>query len=262
MKTRLGHRLALLLSFACLLYQCFGQVNVGWTLIVDGNTFNRPDWWVREGVRVYNTVGYPEQTTIVVTSLRPKASADNFTPGNYGIVVYNSTDQIIATHIVPNKGEYIPFYYDESSRTLLINYDPGRGNARNEVWKINSDKTITSEPFPIVGSLIGGNLTRTQYANDDGWEVQNALYTKQWQEGAFILRGLSFRGFATQSSISRADDGITLSTDTQAGQSYRVQSSEDLKQWSDEEVIRGDGSTKSVQRPSGKPKEFLRVVEE
>jgi len=41
-----------------------------------------------------------------------------------------------------------------------------------------------------------------------------------------------------------------------------MQSSEDLKQWSDEEVIRGDGSTKSVQRPSDKPKEFLRVVEE
>ena len=67
---------------------------------------------------------------------------------------------------------------------------------------------------------------------------------------------------AIESSISRTDSGITLSTDTQAGQSYRVQSSEDLKQWSDEEVIQGDGSTKSVQRPSDKPKEFLRVVEE
>jgi hypothetical protein len=67
---------------------------------------------------------------------------------------------------------------------------------------------------------------------------------------------------APQSSISRTDSGVTLSTDTQAGQSYRVQSSQDLKQWSDEEIIQGDGSTKSVQRPSDKPKEFLRVVEE
>ena len=65
-----------------------------------------------------------------------------------------------------------------------------------------------------------------------------------------------------QSSISRTDSGVTLSTDTQAGQSYRVQSSQDLKQWSDEEVIQGDGSTKSVQRPADKPREFLRVVEE
>lgn len=65
-----------------------------------------------------------------------------------------------------------------------------------------------------------------------------------------------------QSSISRTESGVTLSTDTQAGQSYRVQSSQDLKQWSDEEVIQGDGSTKSVQRPADKPREFLRVVEE
>ena len=67
---------------------------------------------------------------------------------------------------------------------------------------------------------------------------------------------------APQSSINRTDTGVTLSTDTQAGQSYRVQSSQDLRQWSDEEVIQGDGSTKSVQRPADKPREFLRVVEE
>lgn len=62
--------------------------------------------------------------------------------------------------------------------------------------------------------------------------------------------------------IALSSDGVILSMDTQAGQSYRVQSSQDLKQWSDEEVIQGDGSTKSVQRPANKPREFLRVVEE
>jgi hypothetical protein len=65
-----------------------------------------------------------------------------------------------------------------------------------------------------------------------------------------------------QTSISRADNGITLSTDTEDGQSYRIQSSQDLKQWRDEEIIKGDGEKKSVQRQTDKPKEFLRVVEE
>jgi hypothetical protein len=65
-----------------------------------------------------------------------------------------------------------------------------------------------------------------------------------------------------QTSISRADNGITLSTDTEDGQSYRIQSSKDLKQWRDEEIIEGNGEKKSVQRQTDKPKEFLRVVEE
>ena len=65
-----------------------------------------------------------------------------------------------------------------------------------------------------------------------------------------------------QLSIIRHSDGISISTDTQEGQAYRVQSSQDLRSWKDGEVIMGDGSTKSLKKSADKSKEFLRIVEE
>ncbi len=62
--------------------------------------------------------------------------------------------------------------------------------------------------------------------------------------------------------IALSSDGVILSLDTQAGQSYRVQSSHDLKQWEDQELVQGDGSALSLPRTSDQPKEFFRIVVE
>ena len=74
-------------------------------------------------------------------------------------------------------------------------------------------------------------------------------------------RGKTARNHPRQTSINRTDNGISLSTDSEDGQSYRIQYSQDLNQWWDEEIIKGGGK-KSVKRQTDKPKEFLRVVEE
>ena len=62
--------------------------------------------------------------------------------------------------------------------------------------------------------------------------------------------------------IALSSDGVILSMDTHAGQSYRVQSSHDLKQWEDQELVQGDGSALSLPRTSDQPKEFFRIVVE
>jgi len=128
-----------------------------------------------------------------------------------------------------------------------------------------------SGPDGWVNFFSGHRDLRTFYPGyDQNWQQPNGFYRiKETSERVYVqkfsprLRVTDLQpNSAPQSSISRTDSGITLSTDTQVGQSYRVQSSQDLKQWSDEEIIQGDGGTKSVQRAADKPKEFLRVVEE
>jgi hypothetical protein len=62
--------------------------------------------------------------------------------------------------------------------------------------------------------------------------------------------------------VKRKGAGIEVSTDTRQGQSYRVQSSEDLQKWEDNERIIGDGTQQTVERAATKQKEFLRVIVE
>jgi hypothetical protein len=57
-------------------------------------------------------------------------------------------------------------------------------------------------------------------------------------------RGKTAQNHPRQTSISRTDNGISLSTESEDGQSYRIQSSQDLNQWRDEEIIKGDGKNK------------------
>ena len=116
------------------------------------------------------------------------------------------------------------------------------------IW--NNDDYIAVEHYKIIN---GGHDWPGSWGNMD-IDASSIIWN-------FVKR-FSRSELKTEINIARDSDGISVSTDTKEGQSYRIQASQDLKQWSNEEVIQGDGSTKAVHRSSDQPKEFFRLVEE
>ncbi|MDA7654045.1 hypothetical protein N8664_02550 [Verrucomicrobia bacterium] len=174
------------------------------------------------------------------------------------IVILNDSGSILTQYPVSMYGQ--PYYVD--ARYALTAKPNG---SEIFILQFQDDGLLVSQ-FPYAGTVYGTNLNVVwrSYETPRG---PTPLYTIQKSEEFATVSRLSFAKVnypdqAPQSSISRAGDSITLSTDTLAGQSYRIQSSQDLKQWRDEEIIEGNGEKKSVQRQTDKPKEFLRVVEE
>ena len=128
----------------------------------------------------------------------------------------------------------------------LAEYDGS--TVEHYIW--NNDDYIAVEHYKIIN---GGHDWPGSWGNMD-IDASSIIWN-------FVKR-FSRSELKTEINIARDSDGISVSTDTKEGQSYRIQASQDLKQWSNQEVIQGDGSTKAVHRSSDQPKEFFRLVEE
>ena len=128
----------------------------------------------------------------------------------------------------------------------LAEYDGS--TVEHYIW--NNDDYIAVEHYKIIN---GGHDWPGSWGDMD-IDASSIIWN-------FVKR-FSRSELKTEINIARDSDGISVSTDTKEGQSYRIQASQDLKQWSNQEVIQGDGSTKAVHRSSDQPKEFFRLVEE
>ena len=128
----------------------------------------------------------------------------------------------------------------------LAEYDGS--TVEHYIW--NNDDYIAVEHYKIIN---GGHDWPGNWGNMD-IDASSIIWN-------FVKR-FSRSELKTEINIARDSDGISVFTDTREGQSYRIQASQDMKQWSNKEVIQGDGSTKAVHRSSDQPKEFFRIVGE
>lgn len=161
-----------------------------------------------------------------------------------GKIYYPSIDQINQFWIAHNNLESIPKVVqmpdlNEYDASIVEHYSWNEGGG-----------DVAVEHYKVIG---GGHDWPGNWGNMD---IDASL--EIWN---FVKR-FSRSTRTQQLSIIRHSDGISISTDTQEGQAYRVQSSQDLRNWKDGEVIMGDGSTKSLKKSADKSKEFLRIVEE
>ncbi|MDC0293224.1 hypothetical protein OAL47_02630, partial [Verrucomicrobia bacterium] len=120
------------------------------------------------------------------------------------------------------------------------------------------------ELLPYAADYLMGNIGNGDVMGDVE-QASTSLLAFQYGEDNFVIRKLGWQSAAPQSKISIINESngeVIISTETKKGKDYRLQTSEDLKLWKDENIIKGDGSTKSVSRTTDKPKEFLRVFEE
>ena len=131
-------------------------------------------------------------------------------------------------------------------------------------WTFDDLTNIREELFPYQADILQGNTSRGDLRNDP-MELNTSLLAFQFGDDNFVIRKLGWQSTSPQSKVSIINESngkVIISTETKKGKDYRLQASEDLILWKDENIIKGDGSTKSVSRTTDKPKEFLRVFEE
>jgi hypothetical protein len=133
------------------------------------------------------------------------------------------------------------------------------GALSHEVWKFDGNGGFTEKSFPFAGDVRGSNIKPVE-ANGPG---VSGLFTVEGNPRSVTIRNLKWDSTnIAKASVKRKGANIEVSTETLVGKNYRVQSSEDLERWENNEQIIGDGKTQAVERSATKPKEFLRVIVE
>jgi hypothetical protein len=246
---------SIIMKTLCLLFlilttvsqQVVAGFSIDWSTTVDSSTFGFPTSENENLTLNPNSVSIyiaPELNRVVIRSYWYSPEF----PSVSSFIVTDSQGKILA-RVVSQGGGGQPIWC--RGDTLVFS---GSSSPHPVIWTFQPDASVTEEPFPFGGEIRGGNLRIG---------AASPLFTVQSAETSFTVRKIGFtQDNAARSLISLSTKGVTVSTETEDGQTYKVQSSQDLEQWQDEEVFQGDGNTKSVEHATDKPKEFLRVVED
>ncbi|MDB4779073.1 hypothetical protein OAG74_03450 [Verrucomicrobia bacterium] len=234
-----------------------GQLNVEWTRTIEYGEFNIPDTFKIN--RTPNIMFSPRSGSLLL-------SASLYTPDNtrgqyLSVVQISSSGQVVGQFDIKNNWGLVM----AGSDWVLVQSSGGITQMEYRVADKKGGYRATPFPYPPKYFVIPHDeLTMIEESFTAGpYLISETTESITIQKLSVELQVTGDQpNSVTTPTISRTTDGVSISTDTQDGQSYRIQSSQDLKQWRDEEIIEGNGEKKSVQRQTDKPKEFLRVVEE
>jgi hypothetical protein len=234
-----------------------GQLNVEWTRTIEYGEFNIPDTF-----KINNTPNIlfsPRSGSLILT--RGGYPPDNPLGFITSVMQISSSGQVVGQFELKRDWDLVM----AGSDWVLVQSSGGITQMEYRVADKKGGYRATPFPYPPKYFVIPHDeLTMIEESFTAGpYLISETTESITIQKLSVELQVTGDQpNSVTTPTISRTTDGVSISTDTEDGQSYRIQSSQDLKQWRDEEIIEGNGEKKSVQRQTDKPKEFLRVVEE
>lgn len=150
---------------------------------------------------------------------------------------------------------------------LLLYYRDAQSNRVEVASTVVTNNTTT---FPTVTHLVDFTVETPVVSTNDAWAGQHvgvALLSNvgfDLQGGYWDLDNVRLsivEPAPLQLSIANAGSGIMVSWQTQAGVTYYLQTSTDLKNWSPSlNPVTGDGGPVTVTIPQSGPHEFFRVT--